>query len=131
MVQDWSDKKILVAEDEFIGKKYLEKILSFQNAKVYFANNGEEAVEAVRNEDFDMILMDLKMPVKNGFDATREIKQMRPKIPVIAQTALAFPADKARAEESGCDDFIIKPIIRNELIAKISRLFEQPLLEFN
>lgn len=121
---DWSEKKILIVEDEYIGKKYLEKILSKRKATLYFANNGKEAVEAVQNENFDMVLMDLKMPLKNGFEATREIKRMRPNLPVIAQTALVFPDDEARAKESGCDDFITKPIISQVLFEKMNSLFE-------
>lgn len=118
---DWSEKKILIAEDEFMGKKFLEKLLLSRRAKVHLVNNGEEAVRAVKNEHFDMVLMDLKMPVKSGFDATLEIKEMQPELPVIAQTALAFPADEDRARACGCDDLVIKPISKNELIEKMVR----------
>ena len=118
---DWSDKKILIAEDEFIGKKYLEKVLSYHRAQVVFVSNGKEAVEAVRKQHFDLILMDLKMPLKSGFEATQEIKKIHPELPVIAQTALAYPGDEARARASGCDDFITKPISQDVLIKKITR----------
>lgn len=118
---DWSEKKILIAEDEFMGKKFLEKLLLSRRATLQFANNGEEAVRAVKNEHFDMVLMDLKMPVKSGFDATMEIKEMQPELPVIAQTGLAFPADEERARACGCDDLVTKPIHKNELIEKMIR----------
>ncbi|MBN2614675.1 MAG: response regulator [Bacteroidales bacterium] len=121
-IPDWSEKKILIAEDEFMGKKYLEKLLVSRRAKLQFANNGEEAVRAVKNERFDMVLMDLKMPVKNGFDATMEIKELHPDLPVIAQTALAYPADEDRARACGCDDLVTKPFHKNELISKMTRL---------
>lgn len=121
---DWSLKKILVAEDEFIDQKYLEKFLSLCHAQFFFTNNGEDAVKVAKNEDFDMVLMDLKLPLKNGFDATKEIKHLFPNLPIIAQTALAFPEHENEAKASGCDDYITKPLNLSVLIKKMDYLFK-------
>lgn len=71
--------------------------------------------------DIDLVLMDLKMPVMDGFKASTEIKRIRPNLPVIAQTAYAFAADKLKATEAGCDDYIAKPINRTELLQMIGK----------
>ncbi|MBE0650015.1 MAG: response regulator [Bacteroidales bacterium] len=107
---DWSDKTILIVEDDLIARIFYEKTLK-DLTQLIFVKNGLDAVETVKTDpSVDLVLMDLKMPVKTGFEATVEIKSIRPSLPVIAQTALAYPQDKKKAKEAGCDDFISKPI---------------------
>ena len=102
---------------------YLEEILNRQNIKILRAVNGDEAIKlATTRPEIGIVLMDIKMPVINGFDATRIIKKQRPKLPVIAQTAYALANDNARAMEAGCDDYISKPINKNLLFEKILKL---------
>ena len=118
---DWSDKTILIVEDDPISRIYLERTLK-SITKLVFVKNGYDAVETVKNDPtIDLILMDLKMPVKTGFEATEEIKMIRPGLPVIAQTALAFPQDKKKAKKAGCDDFITKPINLEMLMTKLMK----------
>jgi hypothetical protein len=120
---DWSDKTILIVEDDLIARIYLEKTLR-DLAQLIFVKNGKDAVETVKADpSVNLVLMDMKMPVKTGFEATAEIKDIRPELPVIAQTALAFPQDKKRAREAGCDDFISKPIEVDILFEKLTRFF--------
>jgi hypothetical protein len=69
--------------------------------------------------------MDIKMPVMNGFEATRLIKQLRPELPVIAQTAFTSTKERDKAKEAGCDSFITKPIKKSELIALIKQLLQR------
>ena len=87
------------------------------------AVNGEEAIQQIEdNLKIRLVLMDIKMPVMNGFDATRQIKQLRPDLPVIAQTAYASEEDRQKSLGAGCDDYISKPI-NKELLMSIIRKF--------
>ena len=111
---------ILVAEDEDYNYLFLEALLSEMKVDLIRANNGLEAIEICKTDkQIDLILMDLKMPVMDGFEATKQIKQFRPDIPVIAQTAYAMLIDKDKAFAAGCNDFICKPFRKENLISKI------------
>jgi signal transduction histidine kinase/CheY-like chemotaxis protein len=110
-------KTILVAEDEDINYMFLQEVLSPTNAKVLRACNGQEAVNLVKNNpSISLVLMDIQMPVLNGYEATRQIKAMNPRLPVIAQTAYAMAEDRAKGIRAGCDDYLSKPIKPNQLI---------------
>ena len=116
---DWKDKTVLVVEDEPITRIFFAKTLK-NITQLVFVKNGDDAIEMIKkNPNIDLVLMDLKMPVKTGFEATKEIKNIRPQLPVIAETALAFPQDKRKAKEAGCDDFITKPIEIEDLFDKM------------
>ena len=114
---DWSNKTVLIAEDESSIFLYLKEVLSGKSIKILHANNGEEAVQFCKtNENIDLILMDIKMPFLDGFGATRIIKKIKPQIPIIAQTAFALIGDEKKAIELGCDDYISKPIEEEKLL---------------
>ncbi len=118
-----SDFVILIAEDDDISYRYLEEILIKKNIKILRANTGTEVVNLVNsNPEIGLILMDIKMPVMNGFEATKIIKRHRPDLPIIAQTAYAGANDCQRAIEAGCDDYIAKPINKDLLLTKIRKL---------
>ncbi len=117
-------KTILIAEDEESNYKLLEAILLKTNTRILHANNGLEAVEMVKNNHVDLILMDVKMPVMNGLEATKIIKGMGLNIPIIAQTAFAFESDEITTYHSGCDAYISKPIHRPKLIDLITQLMK-------
>lgn len=102
--------KVMVAEDEDNNYFYLLEILDGEPYQVFRAENGKVAVEMVAKEHFDVILMDLRMPVMDGVQATRKIKELFPGIYIIAQTAYALSGDKKLAFDAGCDDYISKPI---------------------
>lgn len=105
---------LLIAEDEEINFLFLETILKArfkQNCDILHAKNGQEAVDIIQNNpDVDLIFMDIKMPIMNGFEATRLIKEMQPDIPVVVQTAYTSREDIEKAFASGCNEFITKPI---------------------
>ncbi len=119
-----SSKNILIAEDEKNNFIFLEEALRKTGINIIWAMNGKEAMEQVAlRSDIDIILMDIKMPVMDGYTATREIKKIRPNIPVIAQTAYASADEKARSLEAGCDAYLTKPIRPSYLIETITQFF--------
>ena len=122
---DNHSKTILIAEDEDLNFKLLEAFLSGTKFKLIRAVNGLEAVEMSRSHSVDLILMDIKMPKMDGYEATKQIRQFLPDLPVIAQTAYSTDADKDRAFASGCSDFITKPINKELLMVKIKELLDK------
>jgi PAS domain S-box-containing protein len=121
---NWADHSILIAEDEDSNFQLLDVMLRKSKVKVMRAYNGKEAVEFVRSgKDFDLVLMDVRMPVMNGYDATAAIKEINPNLPVVAQTAFALSGDREISINSGCDDYISKPIKSDELYRIISKFF--------
>lgn len=113
---------ILIAEDEEINFLYLKEILQPTRCKIIHARNGIEAVEYCQgNSAIDLVLMDIKMPVMNGYEATQRIKSIRPELPVIGQTAFALSEDRNKSIEAGCDDYISKPINKDLLLDLIQR----------
>jgi hypothetical protein len=113
---------ILIAEDDDVNFYYLKEMFAGYNVELLRAINGADAVtQASVNSKIDVVLMDIKMPVMDGYAATIEIKKLRPHLVIIAQTAYAFSSDRQRAFEIGCDDYISKPIDRAKLIRIISK----------
>lgn len=114
-------KKLLIVEDDFSSRLYLNKILEKTGLILLNAVDGGEAVKiAEDNQDIDIILMDIQLPVMDGYTAAKKIKEFRSGLIIIAQTAYGLLGDKERIISSGFDDYIIKPILSNNLIEKIS-----------
>jgi signal transduction histidine kinase len=117
--------KVLIAEDEEVNYIYLDTILKTIpniNFITLHAKNGKEALEICKkNIDIKLIFMDIKMPIMNGYEATRIIKSIYPKIPIVAQTAYTTSDEKEKAAYEGCDDFIIKPIEQPEFIKLVNK----------
>ena len=109
----------LIAEDEEVNYLFLEILLKDQlqsNCNILHAKNGAEAVEMFKStSNIKLVLMDIKMPKMNGYEATQKIKELNPNIPVIAQTAYSTKEDKRKALNAGCDDFLSKPIKKEAL----------------
>jgi len=121
-VNDYSNFTILVAEDEKVNYLYIKEILSGLHAQLVHVKNGYDAVEYVKaNNQIDIVLMDIKMPVMDGYQATQKIKELNPDIPIIAITAHAFKEDKEKAIHSGCDDYLSKPVDGSLLIECIDK----------
>jgi len=121
-----TDRKrhLLIVEDEETSSFYLGTILKDMFAKITFARTGEEAVEICKNNPtIDMILMDIKMPIMNGYEATRKIRKFNKNVIIIAQTAHALTGDKTKALEAGCNDYISKPINKTILFDIIKNFF--------
>ena len=114
---------ILIADDEYNIRLYFNEMFENEQIKLYFAENGEIALEKIKSiPQIDIVFMDLKMPVMNGLEAIRQIKMIRPDIPVIAQTAYASSDDERIARLTGCDEFITKPFSRQILFSTINKL---------
>jgi len=107
-------------EDDFSSRLYLNKILERTEAILLNAGDGEEAIEMVRNNpDTELILMDIQLPVMDGYIATQKIREFRNDIVIIAQTAYGLLGDMEKISAAGFNDYIIKPIISKVLVDKI------------
>ncbi len=114
-------KKILIVEDDYSSRLYLNTILQKSGAEIINAGNGKEAYDIVMNNDaIDLILMDLQLPLMDGFTSTKMIRDTGRNIIIIAQTAYGMTGDRERIMSSGFDDYLIKPISRNQLLDKLS-----------
>jgi len=113
--------KVLIVEDDETNLIYLQLVLKDLNIELLKAVNGQAAVETFeQNQDIELILMDIRLPGMDGYEATSMIRKMNKDVVIIAQTAYAFSSDKDKAIESGCNDYVSKPIRREELLKKIS-----------
>ena len=117
-------KRILVAEDNDSNYILMNYILK-KHYEYFRARNGQEAVELAETEKPDLILMDLKMPVMDGLEATRLIKAKTPDLPIVALTANAFDSDRHAALEAGCDDFLSKPVNADRCIQTIAKFIDE------
>jgi PAS domain S-box-containing protein len=118
---------ILIADDDENNLMYLGAVLEEETCKLYESCNGKEAIALVKKHpEIDLVLMDLKMPEVDGFEATRQIKKIRPALPVIAQTAYAFPEDQEKARNAGCDEYLSKPIKKQALFEIINKYRPKP-----
>jgi CheY-like chemotaxis protein/anti-sigma regulatory factor (Ser/Thr protein kinase) len=117
---------ILIVEDEEVNYFYLTTLLEIAlkiDCTFIHAKNGLEAVEIFeKNPKIDIVLMDLKMPIMDGYTATKKIKELNPKIPILVQTAYSSKNEKAKAKAAGCDQFISKPITKDRLLEKLKIL---------
>lgn len=119
----WNNKSILIVEDDDFNILFMTRILEKAGLSITLAKNGVDAIKLICEEknNFDAILMDMNLPVKDGFQTTREIRDNNYNIPIIAQTAYAMAGDKEKCIAAGCNDYITKPIKRTELLSTLSR----------
>ncbi len=118
---DWKGKTILIAEDIENNYKILEAGLRYTNSKIIWAKDGNEAIAECKLQDVDLILMDIRMPNKNGFEASIEIKQFNPDLPIIVLTACLYSDEVKRSFETGCNDYLVKPVQGNLLKQTIDK----------
>ncbi len=116
--------KILLIEDNQMNRDMLSRRLTRKGYEVVIAVDGQQGMAMARSEAPDLILMDMSLPVLDGWEATRQLKSApeTQAIPVIALTAHAMAGDREKAVEAGCDDYDIKPIEMPRLLEKIQRL---------
>jgi len=118
----WEGKTILIVEDEISNYKYLEMLLKNKGLNILHTTDGKETIEICKKRKaIDLILLDIKMPVLDGIEATKIIRTFNPDIPIIAQTAFAMPEDKELILKSGCNDYLSKPIKTNKLIKLLNQ----------
>jgi CheY-like chemotaxis protein len=126
MQVNWENKIILVVDDTKMNFVVLKTQLRKTNANVLWIENGHDAVQYVKNGNkADLILMDIRMPVMDGIEASRLIKELNPGIPIVIQTASVMGSAYDEIAFSNCDDTIFKPIDKNKLIETITNLFEK------
>ncbi len=113
---------VLIVDDEELNLFFLQEALSEYHFEILEATNGKKAIEICKNNrQIKLILMDLKMPVMDGFEATKIIKSKYPEIIIVAQTAYALAYDEEKAKNAGCDDYLTKPLsisLLNKVLAK-------------
>lgn len=114
-------KRILVVEDQEDNRQILRDLLASVGYEMFEAENGQEALAAVAEHRPDLILMDIQLPIMDGYEATRRIKAdpALKSIPIIAVTSYALSGDEEKARAAGCDDFVPKPYSPRQLMAKI------------
>lgn len=120
----WNRKHILVVEDDESSAYLLGQILKNTGAQVHHISDGKEAVDYIRaHPETDLVLMDIHLPAKDGFTATREIKAISKQVVVIAQTGYAFSVEQQEAKKAGCDGFLVKPLHPRLLLEKLNAFF--------
>lgn len=117
-------KRILVVEDQEDNRQILRDLLASACYDVVEANDGEQAVAAAKAQRPDLILMDIQLPILDGYEATRRIKAdpQLSSIPIIVVTSYALSGDEDKARAAGCDDYVTKPYSPRQLLAKIKEL---------
>jgi|ERR1035437_9990130 CheY-like chemotaxis protein len=124
IVGNLEGKTMLVVDDIDINIELIKEILEGTNMKILEAHNGQQAINScLNNKSIDIVLMDIQMPIMNGYEATRQIKQMRPGLPIIAQTAYAFAEDISKCMAAGFSDYIAKPFDQTKLIEILLKNF--------
>jgi two-component system cell cycle response regulator DivK len=117
-----SDSTILIVEDDYDCFILLKCLLKPLSVKIIHSIRGDEAIDAFKaNAEIILVLMDIKIPILNGYEITRIIKSLKPEIPVIAISASVFARNRQKALDAGCDDFVEKPIIKENLLMLICR----------
>ena len=120
--------KILLVEDNEMNRDMLSRRLTRRGFEVIFAVNGQEGVDLAASERPDIILMDMSLPVLDGWEATRRVKadDTTSRVPIIGLTAHAMSGDREKAIAAGCDDYDTKPVEIERLIGKIEKLLGAP-----
>jgi two-component system, cell cycle response regulator DivK len=120
--------RILIVEDNEMNLEMLSRRLMRRSIEIVTAVDGVEGLARAKDSDPDLIIMDMGLPVMDGYECTRQIKagDGTAQIPVIALTAHAMPEDEAKARAAGCDDFDTKPVDLKRLLGKLSRFMQLP-----
>jgi len=120
--------RVLLTEDNVDNQRLVTMYLKKLGAEVTIANNGKEAIDLLEVNEFDLILMDMQMPVMNGIDATKQLRESGYTKPIVALTANAMKEDVNTSYEAGCNDFIQKPIIQQQFIKNVSKYLKKAVV---
>lgn len=119
---NWNNYHILVVEDDMMCMALIDEMLEETNIKISHAITGLEAVKICRKDNtVQLVLMDMRLPEMDGYEATHRIKEMRPELPIIAQTAYTLSDDRKKCLDSGCNDYLTKPFTQSSLLGAISQ----------
>lgn len=117
----WEGKTVLIAEDITSNYNFLRLLLRRSKITIIWKENGKDALDEVKNNpNIDLVLLDINLPIMNGYEAAVAMKEIRPDLPMIAQTAYALEGDREKALMAGCDDYIAKPIVISTLLKKMN-----------
>ena len=118
-----SQPKVLVVEDESSNYRLIEMLLKSTHIKIEWAKNGSEAIEQLNKlkDLIDLVLLDIKLPKKDGFTVFKEIRTVNDSLPIIAQTAYAMQNEEDKIRKSGFNDYLSKPLVKQKLIESMSR----------
>lgn len=123
---DFREHTILIAEDIDFSFLYIEAVLRRTGIKILWAQNGKEAVEHIKsNSSIDLVMMDMHMPIMNGYEASEIVSGLRPELPIIAQTAFVLPEDVKKCYAAGCTGYLAKPIRKEQLLNTLAEYFEK------
>lgn len=124
MSYNWSNRTILIAEDDEMNYRYLELIFErFTHINVIWAINGRMAIDYCQIYQYiDIVIMDMQLPVVDGLEAVRQIKSIKPELPIIAHTASTYNDAIEQCLDAGCDDYISKPVSIEDLLNRIENL---------
>jgi len=114
--------KLLLVEDNEMNRDMLSRRLERKGYTVVCAMDGDQAIKMAQSETPALVLMDMSLPILDGWEATRKIKALQPTLPIIALTAHAMEGDERKAREAGCDDYDTKPIELERLLSKIQKI---------
>ncbi len=130
---NFEGKKILVVEDDLISFQFIEALLKDTNVKIIHAKNGEDAIEiSSLASDIDLVIMDMRLPFIDGYEATAQIKKQNPEMCVIAQTANVLNDDRTKCLKAGCNDYLAKPIDPDEFLRLVAHYLKKAdLSRFN
>lgn len=119
---NWNGKTVMIVEDVNHNYKFIVHAIKGTKVDILWAKNGKEAYEACKTDKkIDLVLMDINMPIMNGYKAIRLIKNLGKNIPIITQTAYAFAGEKEKSFAAGSDDYILKPIRTSELLEVMAK----------
>ena len=122
---DLTDKRILIVEDDEMNFIYLSQIFRMIHGNIFRAKNGKSALEMTKDNNYDIILMDIQLPDLNGLEITRRIREFNKVTPIVAQTAARNPDETDEAIEAGCNEILIKPYTINDLTTTLDRMLNQ------
>jgi CheY-like chemotaxis protein len=130
MESSWEGKKILVVEDDDTNFLYISALFKKKKVQTIRSKDGLDAFFLCMTTPPDIVIMDIRLPVMNGFESIRLMKKYEPTIPIITLTASAMDEDRTNAIDAGCDAFVTKPILPDELIGVIEYFLSHPKTSF-
>ena len=125
---DFTNKNILIVEDDMPNAKYLQEVFNNTSANILVAHNGSDAIEIAKQTNLDIILMDIRLPDLSGYEVTQQIRKENKEVSIIAQTAYASGNDRQQAYDSGCNEYLSKPVRSKKLLAVVNKYLTETVI---